>query len=78
VVVGSGGAICSHCLTEVARSRRELEIDDPDANCALSGRGMFEVRAMYTFRGLTLCREVLDDGLGRLEREAVQRYLAEL
>lgn len=75
---GRNGAICSHCLTEVARHRRELAVDDPELVCALSGRGMFEVRAMYTFRGLTLCREVLDEGLGRLEREAVERYLAEL
>jgi len=78
LLMGSAGAICSNCLTEVARNRRELQVDDPNLDCALSGRGMFEVRAMYTFRGLTLCREVLDDGLGRLEREAVHRYLAEL
>jgi tetratricopeptide (TPR) repeat protein len=78
LLVGAGGAICSHCLVEVARSRREHEIEDPEAVCALSSRHAFEVRAMYRFRGLTISREVLDDGLGRLEREAVDRYLAAL
>jgi len=78
LLVGSNGSICSQCLAELARHRRELQSEDPEAVCALSGRNQFEVRAMYTFRGLTVCREVVDDGLGRLEREAVHRYLAEL
>ena len=78
LLVGSPGAICSHCLVDIARGRREYEVEDPEAICGLSRRSAFEVRAMYRFRGLTLCREVLDDGLGRLEREAVDRYLAAL
>jgi len=78
LLIGMHGSICSHCLAELARGRREHQVEQPDATCALSGRSVFEVRAMYAFRGLTLSHEVLEDGLGRLEREAVHRYLAEL
>jgi len=78
LLVGANGALCSHCLVEVAKSRPEHLDTDPDSMCALSRRSAFEARAMYRFRGVLLCREVLDDGLGRLEREAVDRYLAAL
>ena len=78
LLLGSHGNICSSCLAELARARREHAIDDPSATCALSGRHMFEVRAMYAFRGLNVSHKVLEDGLGRLEREAVHRFLAEL
>ncbi len=78
LLVGANGALCSHCLVDVARSRKEHLETDPEAVCALSRRSAFEARAMYRFRGVVVCREVLDDGLGRLEREAVDRYLAAL
>ncbi len=76
LLVGASGSICSHCLTDLAKTRKEHLEPDPEALCALSRRSAFEARTMYRFRGLVLCREVLDDGLGRLEREAVDRYLA--
>lgn len=80
MVGGAGGsaALCSVCLAEIAMHRRELEVDDPDAVCALSGRGRFETAAMYQLRDVTVSREVVDHGLGLLEREAVDRYLGAL
>jgi hypothetical protein len=78
MMVGGSVAVCDRCLAEIAVHRRELETDDPDAVCALSGRGRFETAAMYVFQGLTVCREVVDHGLGLVEREAVDRFLASL
>jgi len=68
-------AICDRCLADIAVHRRELETDDPEAVCALSGRGRFETAAMYVYQKLTVSREVVDHGLGLLEREAVDRFL---
>lgn len=69
-------AICNFCLTEIALHRRDIETDDPGKTCALSGRGTFETTAMYEWKGLCVSREVVDQGLGLLERERVDRWLA--
>lgn len=76
MMVGNDTAICNLCLAEIALHRRELETDDPDRVCALSGRGTFETAAMYVYRDTAICREVVDHGLGLLEREAVDRYVS--
>ena len=76
MMVGGEHAICNLCLAEIALHRRELETDDPEKVCALSGRGTFETAAMYVFHDLPICREVVDHGLGLLEREAVDRFIA--
>lgn len=78
MMVGAHAAICNHCLADVAAHRRALETDDPEKVCALSGRGTFETAAMYVYRGFPVSREVVDHGLGLLEREAVDRWLATL
>jgi tetratricopeptide (TPR) repeat protein len=78
MMVGANAAICNVCLTEIALHRREIETDDPDKICALSGRGTFETVAMYVFKDVAVCREVVDQGLGLLERERVDRWLAAL
>ena len=76
---GAGStAICNLCLAEIALHRRDLETDDPERICALSGRGTFETAAMYVFHDVPISREVVDHGLGLLEREAVDRYVASL
>lgn len=75
MMVGGEHAICNLCLAEIALHRRELETDDPEKVCALSGRGTFETAAMYVFHDLPICREVVDHGLGLLEREAVDRFI---
>jgi hypothetical protein len=78
MMVSSGAAICSHCLTDIASQRRALETNDSEVVCALSGKGTFETAAMYVYKGTAVCREVVDQGLGVLEREAVDRFLAAL
>jgi tetratricopeptide (TPR) repeat protein len=78
MMVGLNAAICDLCLAEVARRRRELETEDPAVVCALSGRGRESTQAMYVYEGVPLCREVLDQGLGWLERETVERFLGSL
>ncbi|MEQ1566066.1 MAG: tetratricopeptide repeat protein, partial [Myxococcota bacterium] len=78
MMVGGSVAVCDRCLGEIAQRRRELETDDAEAVCALSGRGRFETAAMYVFQGLTVCREVVDHGLGLLEREVVDGFLDQL
>jgi hypothetical protein len=78
MMVGANAAICNVCLTDIALRRRELETDDPDKVCALSGRGTFETTAMYVWKGTAVSREVVDQGLGLLERERVDRWLAAL
>jgi len=78
MMVSAQAAICSHCLADIASQRRALETDDPEVVCALSGKGTFETAAMYVYKGTAVCREVVDQGLGVLEREAVDRYLAAL
>ncbi len=78
MMVSKTAAICSHCLADIASQRRALETDDPEVVCALTGKGTFETAAMYVYKGTAVCREVVDQGLGVLEREAVDRYLAAL
>jgi tetratricopeptide (TPR) repeat protein len=78
MMVGAKAAICNVCLGDIAMRRRELETDDPEKVCALSGRGTFETAAMYVWKGTAVCREVVDSGLGLLERERVDRWLAAL
>jgi len=65
-------------MTEIARRRREVATDDADATCALSGRTALETRAMYAWRGVSVAAEVVDESLGLVEREEVDRYLAAL
>ena len=78
MMVGGDAAICNLCLAEIALHRRELETDDPEKICGLSGRGTFETAAMYVYRDLPISREVVDHGLGLLEREAVDRYVGSI
>lgn len=76
LMVGRKAALCDRCIGEVATRREETE--DPEAVCALTGRARFETKTMYVHQGVVFCREVLDQGLGLVEREAVGRYLAGL
>ena len=78
MVGGADGnaVVCEVCLAEIALHRRDLANVDPEAVCALSGRSGFETAAMYTYEGLVVCREVVDLGLGLLERQTVDRFLA--
>lgn len=78
LMVGGDTAICNRCLTDIARNRRELRTDDPAQACALTGRTTLESRALYVYRGVAVSAEVVDESLGLVEREEVDRYLAAL
>ncbi len=75
MLIGAQAAVCNHCLTHIAQHRRELETEDPEAVCALSRLGRFESAALYVHNGIGVSRQVVDHGLGLLEREAIDRYL---
>lgn len=75
---GAHAVICDHCLMDVARRRRELQVDDPQASCSLCTRTRLEVPAIYALHGTRVCRECVDTGLGMVEREEVDRFLAGL
>ncbi len=78
LMVGASAAICNVCMTEIARRRRELTTEDAESVCALSGRTALETRAMYAWRGVFVAAEVVDESLGLVEREEVDRYLGAL
>jgi len=76
ILKGGNGAVCDRCMTETARDRRGLESDDPALHCALCDKNELEARAVYAYRGVAICNECLDNSLGLLEREEIERYLA--
>lgn len=76
-MMASGEAvICDRCMGTIARERRELQTDDPACACALCAKTTVETRGVYVLRGTAVCADCVDHGLGLLEREAVDRYLA--
>ena len=76
MMVGGDATVCDTCMADLARTRSDHATDDADRRCALTGRSALDSRALYTYRGVGICREVLDQSLGLLEREEVDRYLA--
>lgn len=78
LLAGGDAAICDHCMTDIARDRRGLQTEDPDTHCALCDKNTLEARAVYVHRAVAVCSECLDQSLGMLEREAIDRWLATL
>ncbi len=76
MMAGQSAAICDICMTVIARERRTLKTDDPDVYCALSGVNCLESRGIYVLNDLAVSAECLEQGLGLIEREEVDRYLA--
>ncbi len=76
ILKGGNAAVCDRCMTETARDRRSLLSDDPALHCALCDKNELEARAVYAYRGVAICNECLDNSLGLLEREEIERYLA--
>jgi len=77
ILKGGSGAICDRCMTDTARDRRSLKSDDPGLHCALCDKNELEARSVYAYRGVAVCNECLDNSLGLLEREEIERYLAD-
>ena len=76
ILKGGNGAVCDRCMTETARDRRSLQSTDPALHCALCDKNELEARAIYAYRGVAICNECVDNSLGLLEREEIERYLA--
>ena len=77
ILKGGSAAVCDHCVTDAARERRNLRSDDPGLHCALCDKNELETRAVYAYRGVAVCNACLDNSLGLLEREEIERYLAD-
>jgi len=69
-------AICDRCLAHIAQHRHELATDDPRVRCAMTGRTITDSRELYLYNGVPIATEVVDRSLGLLEREEVDRFLA--
>jgi hypothetical protein len=79
LITGDGEqAICNRCLTDIARGRRDLVNDDPNAQCILTGLTNLEDRAVYTYRGVNVASSAVDLSLGLVERDEVDRFLGAL
>jgi tetratricopeptide (TPR) repeat protein len=76
MMAGGTAIVCDGCITEIARNRRAIEVDDPSVSCGLCGNTILESRAVYGYQGLNACADCVDNSLGLLEREEVDRYLA--
>ena len=76
MMVRNNTAVCDRCMTTIARRRHELSTEDPRVVCALSGKTFVESREIYVYNGVAVASEVVDQSLGLLEREEVDRYLA--
>ena len=68
--------ICDRCMLDIVRDRRSLESQDPSTACALCGRSSLDSRAVYVHHGVAACADCVDNSLGLMEREEVDRYLA--
>ncbi|MFT7521390.1 MAG: tetratricopeptide (TPR) repeat protein [Kiritimatiellia bacterium] len=76
MMVGGSTAVCDRCMTTIARKRHELSTDDPRVICALSGKTTVDSREIYIYNGIAVAAEMVDQSLGLLEREEVDRFLA--
>ncbi|MBT3221486.1 MAG: tetratricopeptide repeat protein [Proteobacteria bacterium] len=76
MMTGGAAVICDQCMTIVARDRRELSTDDPHKTCGLCGNTSLDSRALYNYNAVCVCADCIDNSLGLLEREEVDRYLA--
>ena len=75
LMAGSKAVMCDRCVVRVGQSRKDLPAPE-DATCDLCGATQFEVRGVYAYNGKNICSRCLQQSLGLLEREAVDRFLA--
>ncbi len=75
LMAGSHAVICDRCVVNVGQHRRSMAAPD-EASCSLCGATPFEARGIYAINGVTICSGCLELSLGLLEREEVDRFLA--
>ena len=78
VIVGANASLCDRCITAVARERRSREVSDPTEACSLCCQTRLEGPQVYRASESTLCAGCIDQSLGLLEREEIDRFLARL
>lgn len=78
LLAGGDAAVCDRCMTDIARDRRVLQADDPDVHCALCDKNTLEARAVFVHRAVAVCSDCLEQSLGLLEREEIDRWMAVL
>ncbi len=76
LMVGSDAVICEHCVIIVGQRRRDLRAAD-DAHCDFCGKTQLEARGLYHYSGIDICSDCLELSLGVVEREAIERFLAD-
>lgn len=76
LMAGTRAVLCDRCVLRVWQHRRSLIAPD-DADCRLCGRTPFEADGLYRLDGIDVCSHCIQLSLGLLEREEVDRFLAE-
>lgn len=78
ILRGADAAVCDRCMGEIAGRRREIATDDPARECALCHKTNTQTRGVFVYQGVAICSDCLDQSLGLVEREAVDRYFLDL
>lgn len=76
ILVGAEAKVCDHCITKLARDRRNSRVTDPTATCALCRSSEMEGSEVFAHQGVMICATCIDQSLGLLEREEIDRFLA--
>ncbi|MBN2798598.1 MAG: tetratricopeptide repeat protein [Deltaproteobacteria bacterium] len=76
MLAGQHAILCDRCMVDISQHRIALSVEDPSVSCGFCERSVVEVRAVYAQHGTAICSSCLDTGLGLVEREAVERFLA--
>lgn len=76
MLLGGTTAVCNACIVELGQTLHDHRDENPESVCSMSGRRAFETKEMYRHGGLTLSSEVVEMGLGMLERAAVDHFLS--
>lgn len=76
ILAGGDAAVCNLCMTDIARERQSLGVEDPQVRCGLCHRNNVEARAVYRYKEAAVCRTCVEQSLGLTEREEIDRFLA--
>ncbi len=79
LMTGERVHLCNLCVRYLHQHRSDLiAAEREDQSCSFCGGSAFDVQAMVQSRDLLVCGGCLDDCVGLLAREEVERYLAGL
>lgn len=75
ILVGAHTKVCDHCITALARDRRNSRVTDPTTACQLCRSTELEGAEVFTHQSVEICSRCIDQSLGLLEREEIDRFL---